>query len=331
MVIEKGRARRSAAGTIARPDDGEPDDISVSPDIPVSAIPVAGQSPNGAQGFGDRQLPGAARRARLRYLPGLDGLRAISVLAVLAFHWRPDNSLLRGGFLGVEVFFVISGYLITSLLLAERRRQGGVSLTAFWLRRARRLAPALAALILAAGLFILIFHHSELHAIPRRSVCFRVLGRELVVDLPPCAVQRAGLAPAAAAPVVVGGRGAVLPGVAAHVPRGHGRGPRSQAHAHPRLQALQHSASTWFRLDRVVARVVTVGGEPAEHALREHVQPRVSATARLARGIPHASPDRFRGTPAATSVSCARLASTSLGISSRSCCSASRWIYYARR
>ena len=93
------------------------------------------------QRIGSETYPTPRGETWLRYLPGLDGLRAVSVLAVLAFHWRPDNSLLRGGFLGVEVFFVISGYLITSLLLAERRRQGGVSLTAFWLRRARRLAP----------------------------------------------------------------------------------------------------------------------------------------------------------------------------------------------
>jgi peptidoglycan/LPS O-acetylase OafA/YrhL len=81
------------------------------------------------------------------YMGGVDGLRALSVLAVLAYHgglsWAP------GGFLGVEVFFVISGYLITSLLVAEHRRDGRVSLRAFWTRRARRLLPALYALLIA--------------------------------------------------------------------------------------------------------------------------------------------------------------------------------------
>lgn len=81
------------------------------------------------------------------YLPGIDGLRAVSVLAVLAYHggllWSP------GGFLGVEVFFVISGYLITSLLVAEHRRNGKIALRNFWLRRARRLLPALYALLAA--------------------------------------------------------------------------------------------------------------------------------------------------------------------------------------
>ena len=86
------------------------------------------------------RTPPAERPAgRIGYLPGLDGLRAVSVVAVLLYHagltWIP------GGFLGVEVFFVISGYLITSLLLAEHRARGTVSLRRFWQRRARRLLP----------------------------------------------------------------------------------------------------------------------------------------------------------------------------------------------
>ena len=83
--------------------------------------------------------------SRLPYLPGIDAMRAIAVLAVFLYHagigWMP------GGFLGVDVFFVISGYLITSLLLSERRRTGRVRLGQFWLRRARRLLPAVGVLI----------------------------------------------------------------------------------------------------------------------------------------------------------------------------------------
>src|SRR6478672_3324560 len=83
--------------------------------------------------------------SRLPYLPGIDALRAIAVLAVFLYHagvgWMP------GGFLGVDVFFVISGYLITSLLLSEQRRTGRVRLGQFWLRRARRLLPAVGVLI----------------------------------------------------------------------------------------------------------------------------------------------------------------------------------------
>ncbi len=88
---------------------------------------------------------------RLAYLPGLDGLRALAVVGVLLYH--ADAGLLPGGFLGVEVFFVLSGYLITSLLLAEWRREGRIDLQAFWLRRARRLIPALLA-VLAATLTV---------------------------------------------------------------------------------------------------------------------------------------------------------------------------------
>jgi peptidoglycan/LPS O-acetylase OafA/YrhL len=75
------------------------------------------------------------------YLPGLDGLRALAVLAVIVYHANP--AWLPGGFLGVEVFFVISGYLITLLLVAEEERTGAISLRDFWARRARRLLPAL--------------------------------------------------------------------------------------------------------------------------------------------------------------------------------------------
>ena len=79
--------------------------------------------------------------SRVPYLPGLDGLRALAVLAVIVYHG--NSNWLPGGFLGVEVFFVISGYLITLLLVAEQERTGVVSLKDFWVRRARRLLPAL--------------------------------------------------------------------------------------------------------------------------------------------------------------------------------------------
>ncbi len=84
---------------------------------------------------------------RHRRLPGLDGLRAIAVAAVVLFHVAPD--LLPGGFLGVDVFFVISGFLITRLLLIELGRTGGLRLGRFYARRARRLLPAVALVMLA--------------------------------------------------------------------------------------------------------------------------------------------------------------------------------------
>jgi len=79
--------------------------------------------------------------SRVPYLPGLDGLRALAVVGVMIYH--ANHTWLRGGYLGVEVFFVISGYLITLLLIGEHERTGTVALRDFWLRRARRLLPAL--------------------------------------------------------------------------------------------------------------------------------------------------------------------------------------------
>jgi peptidoglycan/LPS O-acetylase OafA/YrhL len=86
--------------------------------------------------------------SRFPYLPGIDAMRALAVLAVFGYHagldWVP------GGFLGVDIFFVISGFLITSLLLQEFRGSGKIGLTRFWLRRARRLLPAVGVLIAVA-------------------------------------------------------------------------------------------------------------------------------------------------------------------------------------
>lgn len=90
------------------------------------------------------------RDQRLPYLPGLDGLRAIAVSVVLLYH---AGAGFYGGFLGVETFFVISGFLITALLLADWRTNGRVGLAAFWARRARRLLPALFALLGGTLLF----------------------------------------------------------------------------------------------------------------------------------------------------------------------------------
>ncbi|HQA22115.1 MAG TPA: acyltransferase, partial [Rhodoglobus sp.] len=94
-------------------------------------------------------IPSRPEAAVQRRLPGLDGLRAIAVIVVIAFHFVPAAA--PGGYLGVDVFFVISGFLITTLLLRERSRTGRVSVPRFWLRRARRLLPALAVVVLTCG------------------------------------------------------------------------------------------------------------------------------------------------------------------------------------
>ncbi|GEA81022.1 acyltransferase family protein [Cellulomonas uda] len=89
-----------------------------------------------------------ARRRTAGHIRGLDGLRAIAVLAVIAYHLWP--AAVPGGFLGVDVFFVVSGFLITTLLLRRMGGGGGLALRDFWVRRARRLLPALA-LVLVVG------------------------------------------------------------------------------------------------------------------------------------------------------------------------------------
>jgi len=80
---------------------------------------------------------------------GLDGLRAFAVVVVVLFHLTPGVAI--GGFLGVDVFFVVSGFIITRLLLLEHLATGGIRLRGFWARRARRLLPALVVLLLACS------------------------------------------------------------------------------------------------------------------------------------------------------------------------------------
>ena len=84
---------------------------------------------------------------RLRHIPSLDGLRGVAVVAVVLFH----GGHLTGGYLGVDLFFVLSGFLITSLLLVEGTHRGTVGLVQFWGRRARRLLPALAVMLVGVA------------------------------------------------------------------------------------------------------------------------------------------------------------------------------------
>ncbi|MET0728836.1 MAG: acyltransferase family protein [Acidimicrobiales bacterium] len=93
----------------------------------------------------------AREHPRLGYQPALDGLRAVAVLAVLLYHG--GVSWAAGGFLGVDVFFVLSGFLITSLLVAEWAGSGRISVLTFYGRRARRLFPALAVVLVAVAAY----------------------------------------------------------------------------------------------------------------------------------------------------------------------------------
>ncbi|MHB1788783.1 MAG: acyltransferase family protein [Acidimicrobiales bacterium] len=98
-----------------------------------------------------------------RYMPGLDGLRAIAVGAVVIFHL--NFSGLPGGLLGVGVFFTLSGYLITDLLLSEWHSTGGFQLGDFWLRRARRLLPALFLMMAVVSIWVSIGDPAQLPAL----------------------------------------------------------------------------------------------------------------------------------------------------------------------
>lgn len=95
----------------------------------------------------EEAAPASVRRP---HLPALDGLRGVAIIGVLLFH----TGHLPGGFLGVDLFFALSGYLITDLLLREVRVTGAVSLAAFWGRRVRRLLPALAGMLASVTVLV---------------------------------------------------------------------------------------------------------------------------------------------------------------------------------
>lgn len=105
------------------------------------------------------------------YYPALDGLRAVSILAVLIHHWNliAESPLLPWGSLGVDVFFVVSGFLITSLLVEEYSAASTISLKKFYMRRALRLLPALFLAISVVGVIALIIGPAALGLTPLRS------------------------------------------------------------------------------------------------------------------------------------------------------------------
>jgi len=102
----------------------------------------------------------SSNSGRKRYMPGLDGLRALSVLAVIAYHlklpWAP------GGLLGVGIFFTLSGYLITDQLMMEWQRARRFDLKRFWMRRVRRLLPAMFFMLALVSLCLYCFDRPRL-------------------------------------------------------------------------------------------------------------------------------------------------------------------------
>ncbi|WP_157455451.1 acyltransferase family protein [Carnobacterium maltaromaticum] len=102
----------------------------------------------------------AKRLKSSRYMSGLDGLRALAVIGVIFYHLTPH--ILPGGFLGVPIFFVLSGYLISDLLIQEFEQNGKISLKQFWKRRLNRLYPALVTMLILVTGWITIFERSLL-------------------------------------------------------------------------------------------------------------------------------------------------------------------------
>ncbi|AGN35041.1 acyltransferase family protein [Bacillus sp. GM2] len=98
-----------------------------------------------------------------RYIPGLDGLRAFAVLAVIAYHL--NMSWADGGFIGVDIFFVLSGYLITSIILPAYGNDISLTFRDFWVRRIRRLLPAATLMIFATVIWVALFNRELMHTV----------------------------------------------------------------------------------------------------------------------------------------------------------------------
>ncbi len=104
-------------------------------------------------------LDGGRAQGEMGYLPGLDGLRALAIIGVLLYHAGFDP--LPGGFLGVDVFFVLSGFLITSLILEQFQRSGTINFKQFYLGRARRLLPALFLMLVVVGIAVALVYRDS--------------------------------------------------------------------------------------------------------------------------------------------------------------------------
>ena len=198
---EDGTGGSPAAGG-PRPEEHAPAPGPAAPALPGStqagASPATAASPaSGQQPASGLAGPAAAPGRPGWRAPGLDGVRALAVLAVLAFHeglpWIP------GGFLGVDVFFVLSGYLITDLLASKFARSGTVGLSTFWQRRARRLLPALALMLVTVSAAVTVLEPDQraalrpalLGAVTYTSNWWQALAHQSYFDLygPPPVLQ----------------------------------------------------------------------------------------------------------------------------------------------
>jgi peptidoglycan/LPS O-acetylase OafA/YrhL len=153
--------------------------------VPVATGEALSAAPapltDASAGSADRPRPAWQSRP-LGYQPALDGLRAVAVALVIAYHL--GYSGVAGGYIGVEVFFVLSGWLVCALLVNEHHRTGGIALAHFWLRRARRLLPALATVTVGTVAIASVAQPERLAALRAQSLAALAyhLNWRLVVD-----------------------------------------------------------------------------------------------------------------------------------------------------
>ena len=191
----------------------------------------------------DRGAPRASPRPRRgNGIPALDGIRALAVALVLADHGGIPG--VPGGFIGVDVFFVLSGFLITSLLLDELGRTGGIDLPGFWVRRARRLLPALIVVVMAVVVLRELFPSEAVAAVRDDAVAaFFWVANWVFVFRRHRLLHPGRPAVAAAAHLVARGGGAVLRRVAAGA--GGRRGRARAAHQAPATAGRRCARSGW--------------------------------------------------------------------------------------
>ena len=144
-------------------------DVSQSVAAPAADL-AARPADSAATRAASRRPEGTGTAAsRIPHLTALDGLRGVAVIGAMLYH--AGISWIPGGMLGVDVFFVISGFLITSLLLSEHARTGRINLRAFWMRRVRRLLPAVVLVLLFVAITWGLFLHEDVLSL-RRDVLF---------------------------------------------------------------------------------------------------------------------------------------------------------------
>ena len=240
-------SRRRSTTVIARPGrpspspDARPVDLHIGAGVTDTAI---------VRGRHEAVTPTTAVTGR--HLPALNGLRGVAVIGVVAYHLQLGWA--SGGYLGVDLFFVLSGFLITSLLLEEWTGSGRISLVSFWGRRAKRLLPALFLVVIALGLYIIanaLFGGPgangllDLHDLRWEAIWSLLYANNWHLIYAPPVILRTVLDPIAlAAHVVPGDRRAVLSGLAPRAPAFVPFRPPGLAHARHRRDDLARPLSS---------------------------------------------------------------------------------------